>query len=177
VNHAGDVVEGKYAVNPAALAIHTHVQRARPDINAVAHAHSLHGKTWSTLGRLLDPITLDACAFYADHALYDDFRGVVLDADEGRDIGRALGSGKAVILRNHGLLTVGASVDSAVWWFIAMERACEVALRAESAGTPVPIPPEQAALTRKQTGSELAGWLDFQPLYQRIVREQPDLLE
>lgn len=177
VSHDGEVVEGKYAVNPAALAIHSHVHQARPDANAAAHSHSLHGKVWSSLGRLLDPITQDACAFYEDHALYDDFRGVVLDAEEGRGIGEALGGGKALILRNHGLLTVGQTVDSAVWWFIAMERACDAQIRAESVGRPVPIPHEQAVLTCKQTGSEAVGWFNFQPLYQRIVREQPDLLE
>ena len=95
---------------------------ARPDVIAAAHSHSLHGKAWSSLGRLLDPITQDACAFFEDHALFDDFTGVVLDLEEGKRIGAALGNNKAVILRNHGLLTVGHSVDAAVWSFITMER-------------------------------------------------------
>ncbi|MFN2626599.1 MAG: class II aldolase/adducin family protein, partial [Mycobacteriales bacterium] len=88
-----------------------------------------------------------------------------------------LGGNKAVILRNHGLLTVGQSVDSAVWWFITMERSCQAQLLAMAAGPRVFIDPEQAALTRGQVGSEYAGWLSFQPLYDRIVREQPDLLD
>ena len=78
---------------------------------AAAHAHSIHGKAWASLGRLLDPITQDSCAFYQDHGLFDDFTGVVYETSEGDRIAKALGTGKAVILRNHGLLTVGTSVD------------------------------------------------------------------
>src|SRR5215471_6506275 len=115
VNDRGEVVEGDHPVNAAAFAIHSQVHAARPDVIAAAHAHSLHGKAWSSLGRLLDPITQDACAFFEDHALFDDFTGVVLDTEEGKRIGVALGDNKAVILRNHGLLTVGHSVDAAVW--------------------------------------------------------------
>src|SRR6266581_1063182 len=68
VNHAGEVVEGDWPVNRAAFAIHSRVHAARPDVVAAAHAHSLYGKTWSSLGRLLDPITQDVCAFYQDHS-------------------------------------------------------------------------------------------------------------
>ena len=109
VDHTGAVVEGDARVNRAAFAIHSQVHAARPDVIAAAHSHSLHGKAWSSLGRLLDPITQDACAFFEDHALFDDFTGVVLDLEEGKRIGAALGDNKAVILRNHGLLTVGHS--------------------------------------------------------------------
>jgi ribulose-5-phosphate 4-epimerase/fuculose-1-phosphate aldolase len=177
VNHDGDVVEGDRPVNPAAFAIHSRVHAARPDVVAAAHAHSLHGKAWSSLGRTLDPITQDACAFYEDHALFDDYTGVVLSTDEGDRIGAALGARKAVILRNHGNLTVGTSVDEAAWWFITMERSCQAQLLAQAAGKPVLIAPEMAAMTRMQIGSPLAGWVSFQPLWERITREQPDLLE
>jgi ribulose-5-phosphate 4-epimerase/fuculose-1-phosphate aldolase len=177
VNRDGEVVEGNAAVNRAAFAIHSQVHEGRPDVIAAAHSHSLHGKAWSTLGRLLDPLTQDACAFYDDHALFDDFTGVVLDPEEGKRIAHALGDHKAAILRNHGLLTVGHSVDEAVWWFITMERSCQAQLLAEAAGTPVHISPESARLTSTQVGSHVAGWFSFSPLYASIVREQPDLLE
>ena len=124
-------------MNRAAFAIHSQVHAARPDVIAAAHSHSIYGKAWSSLGRLLDPLTQDACAFYEDHALFDDYTGVVLDLEEGKRIAHALGDNKAVILRNHGLLTVGHSVDEAVWWFITMERSCQAQLLAEAAGTPV----------------------------------------
>jgi ribulose-5-phosphate 4-epimerase/fuculose-1-phosphate aldolase len=177
VNHDGEVVEGAGPVNAAAFVIHSQVHAARPDAMAAAHAHSTYGKCWSTLGRPLDPLTQDACAFYGDHAVFDDYAGVVLDVEEGKRIAHALGDSKALILRNHGLLTVGGSVDEAVWWFITMERSCQVQLMAEAAGSPVRIDDKTATRTHAQVGPPRSGWFSFQPLYQRIVREQPDLLE
>jgi ribulose-5-phosphate 4-epimerase/fuculose-1-phosphate aldolase len=177
VNSKGEVVEGDQPVNRAAVAIHTAVHAARPDVIAAAHAHSTYGKAWSALGRLLDPLTQDVCAFYGDHTLFDDFTGVVLDAEEGQRIGRTLGPHKAVILRNHGLLTVGHSVDEAAWWFISMERSCQVQLLAEAAGTPIKIDSKIAAHTQQQVGQHSGGWFSFQPLWDRITKEQPDLFD
>lgn len=175
VDHEGNVVEGSWPVNAAAFAIHSQVHQARPDAVAAAHSHSVHGKALSALGVPLLPITQDVCAFYQDHALFDDYTGVVLDLAEGKRIAHALGDHKALILRNHGLLTVGHTVDSAVWWFMTMERSCQAQLLAMAAGPVVEITPENAAVTREQVGTEMAGWFQFQPLFDRIVREQPDL--
>ncbi|QIS14218.1 class II aldolase/adducin family protein [Nocardia arthritidis] len=177
VNHNGDVVEGARTVNEAAFAIHSQVHQARPDIVAACHSHSIYGRALSTLGRKLEPLTQDACAFYQDHGLFEDYAGVVTDLEEGKRIGVALGDYKAVILRNHGLLTVGDTVDAAAWWYITMERSCQVQLLATAAGQPIPIDPDNAALAHRQVGSNLAGWLQFQPLYQQITREQPDLFD
>jgi ribulose-5-phosphate 4-epimerase/fuculose-1-phosphate aldolase len=181
-DHRGNVVEGRYPVNAAAFAIHSQVHAARPDAMGAAHAHSTYGRAWSTLGRKLDPLTQDVCAFYEDHAVFQDFTGVVLDVDEGARIARSLGSCKAAILQNHGLLTVGQTVDAAVWWFITMERSCQVQLLAEAAAArtaeaPRQVSPEAARQSYQVVGTPLAGWFQFQPLYARIVREQPDLLE
>jgi ribulose-5-phosphate 4-epimerase/fuculose-1-phosphate aldolase len=177
VNDRGEVVEGEKPVNVAAFAIHSQIHAARPDVIAAAHAHSIYGKSWSSLGLPLDPITQDVCAFFEDHSVFDDYTGVVIDVEEGKRIAHALGDNKATILRNHGLLTVGHSVDEAAWWFITMERSCQAQLLASSAGKPVHIDAEMARLTSHQVGSHMAGWFSFQPLFDRIVREQPDLLD
>src|SRR5215510_2155859 len=66
VDDDSNVVEGDAMVNSAAFAIHSQVHGARPDVQAAAHSHSQYGRAWSTLGRLLDPITQDVCAFYDD---------------------------------------------------------------------------------------------------------------
>jgi len=153
------------------------VHAARPDVVAAAHSHSMYGKAWSTLGKLLDPLTQDACAFYEDHALFDDYTGVVVDLEEGKRIAHALGERKGVILRNHGLLTVGRSVEEAAWWFISMDRTCHAQLLAEAAGTPVLIDPEQAKLTYTQVGSPVAGKFSFAPMYDWITAAEPDLLD
>jgi ribulose-5-phosphate 4-epimerase/fuculose-1-phosphate aldolase len=177
VNEAGEVIEGDKPINEAAFAIHSRVHAARPDVVAAAHAHSLFGKTWSCLGRLLDPLTQDACAFYKDCGLFTDYTGVVYDTSEGDRIGAALGAKKAVILQNHGLLTVGATVDEAAWWFITMERSCHSQLLAEAAGEPIKIGHESAVVAWQQVGGARTGWFQFQPLWDLITREQPDLFE
>lgn len=177
IDHKGTVVEGDWPVNQAAFAIHSRLHAARPDVVAAAHSHSLHGKAFATLGKLLDPITQDSCAFFEDHNLFNDYTGVVLDTSEGDRIAEALGGRKALILRNHGLLTVGASVDAAAFWFITMDRSCRAQLLADAAGETIKIPAEMARLTCTQVGSPIAGFMGFQPLYDRIVKEQPDLLE
>ena len=177
VDHEGEVVEGSWPVNRAAFVIHSRIHAARPDVIAAAHSHSVFGKAWSALRRPLDPLTQDACAFYGDHALFDDYTGVVYDTEEGKRIGHALGDHKAVILRNHGLLTVGRTVDEAVWWFVTMERSCQAQLLAEAAGTPKLIDPECAELTAGQVGNHHAGFLSFQPLYDWITRLEPDLFD
>jgi ribulose-5-phosphate 4-epimerase/fuculose-1-phosphate aldolase len=177
VNERGEVIHGDQPVNTSAFAIHSRVHAARPDTVAAAHAHSIHGKAWSSLGRLLDPITQDACAFYQDHGLFDDYTGVVYETAEGDRIARALGAGKAVILRNHGLLTVGGTVDEAAWWFITMERSCQAQLLAEAAGQPVLISHENALLTRDQVAGGINGWFQYQPMWNMISRQEPDLFD
>jgi ribulose-5-phosphate 4-epimerase/fuculose-1-phosphate aldolase len=171
------VVEGTWPVNQAAFVIHSRIHAARPDVAAAAHSHSVHGKAWSSLRRPLDPLTQDACAFYEDHVVFEDYTGAVLDLEEGERIARALGGCKAAILSNHGLLTVGRTVDEAAWWFVTMERSCQAQLLAEGAGTPVLIDPDVAKTTFGQTGGHRVGWRQFQPLYDWIVEQHPDLLD
>jgi ribulose-5-phosphate 4-epimerase/fuculose-1-phosphate aldolase len=161
----------------AAFCIHSAIHAARPDVVAAAHSHSVYGKTYSAFARPLEALTQDACAFVGDHAVFDDYTGVVVDTEEGKKIAHALGEHKAAILRNHGLLTVGHSVDEAAWWFITMERTCQAQLLAMAAGQYHVIDDETATHTAKQVGSHLAGWLSFQPLYDWITAAQPDLFE
>jgi ribulose-5-phosphate 4-epimerase/fuculose-1-phosphate aldolase len=176
VDAGGKVVEGTRPVNVAAFAIHYRIHEARPDVVAAAHTHSTYGKAWSAVGRLLDPITQDACAFYEDHVFFDDTRVLVTEAGEAARMADALGPHKAAILRNHGLITVGRSVEEAAWWFISMERCCQSQFLAESVGTPLQIDPENARAARVVNGTPFTGWFQCQPLWDRIVREQPDLL-
>jgi ribulose-5-phosphate 4-epimerase/fuculose-1-phosphate aldolase len=177
VDRDGTILSGDGRINPAGFAIHRAVHDARPEVVAAAHTHSVHGRAWAALGRLLDPISQDACAFYQDHAVLGRFTGVVLDEEEGRRIASVLGPGKAVVMQNHGLLTVGHSVEEAAWWFIAMERCCQVQLLAEAAGTPVPIGHEEATLTHETIGTPALGRINFRPLYADIIRREPELLE
>jgi ribulose-5-phosphate 4-epimerase/fuculose-1-phosphate aldolase len=176
----GTLLEGtQKQLNRAAFAIHSSIHQARPDVIACAHAHSLYGTTWATLGRVLLPITQSSCAFFEDHALFDDYTGVVVTSSEGARIAQTLKEHKAVILKNHGLLTVGRSVDEAAWWFISMERACHTQILAESTKSPLKMIDRDTALhTRNNAvGFPLAGWHSFQPLWQDIILRHPEIFE
>lgn len=81
----------------------------------------------------LQQTTQDSCAFYNDHAVYNSFKGVVLAKEEGENIAKALGPKKAVLLQNHGLLTVGQTVDACVFWFTSLEKCCHSQLMADAA--------------------------------------------
>jgi ribulose-5-phosphate 4-epimerase/fuculose-1-phosphate aldolase len=177
VDPQGRVVQGEGRVNPAAYAIHSEVHAARPDVVAAAHAHSVHGRALAALHRRLAPITQDACAFYETHDVYDDYSGVVLERDEGKRIARALGEHKALILANHGLLTVGGSVEEATWWFLSLDRCCQVQLLAQAAGEPREIDPAGARQAREEIGSAAVARLNFRPLYEAVTRAEPDLFE
>ncbi|KAL4950784.1 class II aldolase/adducin N-terminal [Aspergillus filifer] len=133
VDEDGNVVEGDEPVNLPAFAIHSEIHKARPDVNAACHAHSVAGKAFSCFGRELEMITQDSLRFYKSHAVYREFRGVITDNEEGKRIAAALGNGKAAILQNHGLLTVGGSVDEAAFWFISLDKTCQAQLLADAA--------------------------------------------
>ncbi|WP_405831641.1 MULTISPECIES: class II aldolase/adducin family protein [unclassified Streptomyces] len=160
VDGDGRVLRGERRVNELAFAVHAAVHRQRPEVVSVVRAQAPYGRALAALGELLAPITEEACAFYEDHALLDEYAG----AGEPGRIALALGPYKALVLRNRGLLTVGDSVDAALWWFVAAERAAQVQLIARAAGKPVPIDHRAAVATRERFGSDLAAWVSCQPL-------------
>ncbi|KNZ56349.1 uncharacterized protein VP01_2427g2 [Puccinia sorghi] len=121
----------------------------------------------------LDITTQDACAFYNDLAVYRGFGGVVLAAEEGNNIAKALGQNKAVILQNHGLLTTGTSIEAAVWWFISLESLCRIQLLADAAAggrgiQTIKAGEKEAEFTYRAVGSHMAGWAQAQPYFDRI---------
>lgn len=168
LNEDGEIVEGTGAVNRAGYVIHSQVHAARPDVTASIHLHPTAGMAFSALGVRLEPLVQDSCAFYDDHEVYDTFAGPVLDLDEANQMAKCLGGGKALILQNHGLLTVGQTIDEAAWWMIRLDRCCQVQLLAQAAGTPKPISPEMARATEASIGTPHAGWFSFQPLLEDL---------
>lgn len=172
VNKDGKVVDGGPVrlLNTAAYMIHHAVHTARPEINCVAHSHSIYGRAFCALGRPLDTITQDSCAFHNDHALYASFRGIVLAADEGATIAKALGQKKAALLQNHGLLTCGETIESCVFWFMSLEKCCHAQLLADAAAggkgeETKKIADEDAVYTWRAVGSESAGWFSGKPTF------------
>lgn len=177
VNAKGETVVGDRPLNKAAFAIHAAIHEHNPRIVAAAHTHSTYGKAWSALGRPLDTITQDSCVFHDDVALFDDFTGMVVDAGEGERIARALGDRKGAILRNHGILTAGPTVEAAAWWYIALDNACHTQLLAEAAGRPQPIDEATARRTHGQIGGPEGAIHAFQSLYEGLLEAEPELLD
>lgn len=178
VNHDGDVVYGDQPVNRAAFVLHAAIHKARPDVIGAAHAHSVYGKAFSSLGRKLDPITQDACIFYDDHVVIAEQGGkVVFEVEAGEEFASKFPKGKAAIHQNHGLFTVGTTVEAAAYWFITMERSCQAQLAAMAAGDPIQIPHDSATYTQQLTGFPESGWFQFQPLFQEICATDPELFE
>lgn len=178
VNDKGDVVEGGDVklLNKAAYMIHHAVHTARPEINCVAHSHSIYGRTFCALGIDLDITTQDSCAFYNDVALYNSFKGVVLAEEEGRNVAKALGDKKAALLQNHGLLTCAKTVEACIFWFSSLEKCCHTQLMADAAAAgrgikTVKIDEEDAKFTYKAVGSEMAGWFSALPAFEMMKRE------
>jgi ribulose-5-phosphate 4-epimerase/fuculose-1-phosphate aldolase len=178
LDHDGDVVYGTHHVNRAAFVLHSAIHAARPDVIAAAHAHSPYGKSFSSLGIPLAPLTQDSCIFYDDHTVIAEQGGaIVYEIDAGKEFASKFPTGKAAIHQNHGLFTVGESVDEAAFWFISMERSCQAQLMAMAAGDPIEIRDDYARYTAEQTGFHAAGWFSFQPLWQEICRTDPDLFD
>jgi len=174
VNSDGDVVEGERPVNLAAFNIHAPIHEARPDVIGVAHAHSVYGKALAALGQPLLPVTQEACKFYNRHVVFEQFTGPVADQSEGRLIAAALGARhKAAVLQNHGLLTVGDSVEAAAYRFWIFERSAQIQLTALAAGKPLLIDHDVATGLAEE---KPFSWYNFQPMWLQIVKEQPDLL-
>ncbi|KAJ3764143.1 class II aldolase/adducin N-terminal [Lentinula raphanica] len=170
--------EGAQApINAAGFYIHSAIHKARPDIKAAAHCHSVHGKAWSVFGRPVDMLVQDSCLFYENQSVYENFGGVVLSHEEGANIAKALGpKNKACILQNHGLLTLGGTVDEAVYLFGALDRLCHVQLLVEAAAANNNIPKtiiskEEAEFTANSLNDSRRNYLKFQLDYKLLLQE------
>ena len=130
---ADGTVEGGGHINMAAYFIHAPVHDAVPSLISVAHCHTPYGTPFSANVTELLPISQEACAFFGDHEIFDDEEVSIASTDGGKRIAAALGGARAAILRNHGLLTVGTTIDSAVGFFLLMERCAEVQVKARDA--------------------------------------------
>jgi ribulose-5-phosphate 4-epimerase/fuculose-1-phosphate aldolase len=136
-----------------------------------------HGLRWA--GPSI-PITQDAACFYEDHVVIKDEGGAVaVTEDAGRNVAAAFKNVRAAIHQGHGLLTASRhSIDDAAFWFIALERCCQVQLMVEATGkAPVMLSPEVARYSREHVGNEFIGWLHFQTIYGELVERQPEMFD
>ncbi|KAK5057903.1 hypothetical protein LTR84_011904 [Exophiala bonariae] len=178
VDPHGTVIDGgpNRLLNQAAYMIHHAIHTARPEVNCAAHSHSIYGRSFCALGREIDIITQDACAFYQDHSVYKQFKGIVLAEEEGLNIAKAIGSRKACLLQNHGLLTCGETIEATIYWFISLEKCCHTQLLADAAAGgrgiyTIKIDDQDASFTYKSNGTPRAGWFAAKPIFDVAARE------
>ncbi|KAJ5342078.1 Class II aldolase/adducin N-terminal [Penicillium brevicompactum] len=169
VNEDGVAVGGNLSrpANAAGFLIHSAIHRARPDVNAACHFHSMYGKAWSTFAQPLEMLNQDVAIFYgAAQSVYKEFGGVVLKEEESAALAESLGDAKVMILRNHGLLTVGGTVDEAAYLFLLMEKSCKVQLAADAAAASgrkkMHIDDEAARFTYENTSDPESLFAEFQ---------------
>jgi ribulose-5-phosphate 4-epimerase/fuculose-1-phosphate aldolase len=167
--------DGKF--NAAGFTIHSGVYKARPDGNCVMHTHTRAGTGVSVLKKGLRPISQDVLAVY-DELAYHDY-GMPASQEECDALGVTCQQGESVVLRNHGLLTVGATIPAALRRMYMLERACEVEIIARSLGEePNPIEPEvmesYAKRAKAQRASPEFGMADWKAALRQIEGKGSD---
>lgn len=126
IDYDGTIVEDTgYPVNKAGFVIHSAIHMARPEINCVLHTHTRAGIAVSCLEEGLMPINQHSLMFY-DRLAYHDYEGIALDLDERQRLVRDLGDHRAMVLRNHGLLTAGSTVAEAFSRMYYLEQSCRI---------------------------------------------------
>ncbi|MFW7340146.1 class II aldolase/adducin family protein [Pollutimonas sp. H1-120] len=168
-----------YGINKAGYVIHSAVHAARPEVACVIHTHSWASMAVSSLECGLLPLTQTAMRFL--HIGYHDYEGVVLDVQEQASIVGDLGKGEALILRNHGALTVGNTVGEAFNWMHRLELACRSQLAAMAANSPLrPVPQDVLQETWKnyQPGTRRPyGVMEWPALLRKLDRTDPSYRE
>jgi ribulose-5-phosphate 4-epimerase/fuculose-1-phosphate aldolase len=137
VDERGEKVSpSPFPVNPAGFVIHSAVHAARPEVTCVVHTHTRDGIAVASQKDGLLPISQQATIALASLG-YHDYEGIALRDEEKPRLQRDLGQNQALILRNHGLLTVGATVADAFLAMYVLQRACEIQIAAQSSGAPL----------------------------------------
>jgi ribulose-5-phosphate 4-epimerase/fuculose-1-phosphate aldolase len=170
------VMDSPYDINPAGFTIHSAVHAAREDAQCVLHVHSLHGVAISAQKEGVLPVSQQSL-FVLSSLAYHDYEGVALNEDEKPRLVNDLGSKNFLMLRNHGLLTVGPTIADAFLFMYLFEASCRIQVLAQSGGKeliqiPAPILAGiQAQATQVTKG--LGGALAWPGLLRRLDRMDP----
>ncbi|MDB5880460.1 MAG: class aldolase/adducin family protein [Ramlibacter sp.] len=168
------VMPSPFEINPAGYTIHSCIHAERPDVKYILHTHSINGTAVSAQKDGLLP--LSQFAFHALKSLsYHDYEGLALYEDEKPRLVRDLGNSEYMILRNHGLLTVGESAGEVFQSMHRLEAACMVQVRAQQASELHPIPPEVLKRTSLESKADRAvkARLVWSAMLRRLQRVNP----
>ncbi|GHE10273.1 class II aldolase/adducin family protein [Streptomyces alanosinicus] len=176
VDTEGRVVWGSRRVNPSAFVIHAAIHQRYPHLHAAAHAHTAHSRALGALGLLLEPIDQESAAFHNRQHLYEAYEGPSITVEQGRDIAAHAGDNQAILLRHHGLITVGGSLEEAVHRFFTYDSCARIQLLAHAAGTPKTFTAPQAQAAADGFGDAQLARFSFELLWDEITHDQPDFL-
>lgn len=146
-----EVIDGEGLVPKAGFVIHSGVFEARPDINAIVHTHTDDAVAVCALKDGPQPICMEALFFYNSMG-YHPFEGTSMDTDERTRLAKSLGANRAMIMQNHGVVTVGSSVGEAFVLMYWLERACRIQMKVLASNLPWTTVPEEIA--NHYTGQE-----------------------
>jgi len=169
-----DVVEGNEMPNPG-VQFHLWVYEKRPDVQAIVHTHPPHASALSMTGKSLVVAHMDATMFYEDCGHLKEWPGVPVANEEGRLISEALGDKRSVLLANHGYLTVGPTLEEALYLGVLFEEAARMQLLAEAVGEIQPIAPERAREAHDFLLKPAVVNGTFNSWAAEILRRQPDV--
>ena len=181
VNEEGEILSPtERHINPAGFVIHSAIHMARPEIACALHTHTPAGTAVATSRAGLKPLTQHALAIY-DHVAYHGYEGIATDLSERDRLVADLGDRNVLILRNHGLLTVGRTIAEAVVWMYRAERACRMQVAFDQTGEePVEIPEEVQRVTFERNaranspeGHRPIGRHEWPALLRRLDRIDP----
>jgi ribulose-5-phosphate 4-epimerase/fuculose-1-phosphate aldolase len=164
VDFDGNVVAGDYSYNEAGHAIHSAMLRARPDINVALHSHTRAGMAVSCMDCGLLPLTQQANEI-RDLLVYHDYGVARTDSEECERLGADIADKWIMIMRNHGLLTVGRSVAEAFYYLYAVESACKVQVDVLACSrdyvTPAADVVDEMAACGRQGIAEIPDYIDL----------------
>ena len=168
--------ESPYPVNPAGFVIHSAIHAERHDAQCVLHTHTLNGVAVSAQREGVLPISQQSI-FVLSSLGYHDYEGVALRDDEKPRLVRDLGDNTYLMLRNHGLLTVGATIPDAFQAMYLFEAVCAIQVRAMVGGGELVRVPQAIISTARQQAAQvtkgLGGNLAWPGLKRRLDREMP----
>lgn len=177
VNREGELLDGNYPLNVAGFAIHSGIHEVRPDIQCIIHTHSPWGTLFSTLGQKIKPLDQNACMFYENHAIYEEFHGAVHEHDEAVRLRNSLGDANVLVLKNHGTITCGSDIESAAMLMIHIEKAYRLNFFASLNTNAQAIPSAVAMETREWVSNSIGFKIEFDALLRKVERKFPDLMK
>ena len=161
-------------INVTGFIIHSAVHAARPDVHCIMHSHSQSGLAVSVLEDGLIPMIQDVMPFY-NRVAYHDYEGLSVDTAERHALAADLGDKKAMIMRNHGLLTCGETVAEAFMLMYYLERACKVQMDVMASGQAYRLPSaELCEQTARQYGLFPYGKFEWPALIRLVEKNSPD---